>query len=337
MFYSSPHLSALRPWAVTRAGPEIAAAALRHKADLYIAHHPVVLPAAAQAAKAHRAKVAYDAEDFNTGIGSKGQQRATGNRVIEEFERQYLPQCSYTTAASPAIASAYVSKYGIVRPIPILNVFPLVDRPPKWRTTPMSGEPLRLYWFSQCIGSGRGLEDIVCALGLLKDCRFELHLRGEWLTGYRKEFFRAADEAGLSRESISVHRPAPPGEMVRLAAEFDIGLSVEQPIDDNRPLCITNKTFVYLLAGSALVSTEMVGQKLIIEALGPAVCCYTPGDIPKLAAGLRHWYKDRNALDVARRSAWDCATRRYNWDVEKISFLATVEGAFAPRRNVTTP
>jgi glycosyltransferase involved in cell wall biosynthesis len=323
----NPDSSLFQHWAIVRAAPELASAALRRPADLYIAHHPSVLPIATQAARLHGGRVGYDIEDFYSGMYPIGSEPSRIDRLIEQIETDHLPYCSYVTAASPAYADAYVAKYGIQRPTPILNVFPLSDRPNEFPPTPSVGQPVRLYWFSQVLGSGRGLEDVIRALGIIKDCSFELHLRGNWLTGYREKLFATAKQTGVKESTIFVYPPAAPGEMVRQAATFDVGLCVEQPVDHSRPLGITNKTFVSLLAGNAILSTNMAGQKPLLDVIGPAAFAYEPGDVRKLTTGLRKWHDDRKSLDLARRQAWNWGTRRYNWDLEKQVFLRAVEAA----------
>jgi glycosyltransferase involved in cell wall biosynthesis len=328
----NPESSVFRRWAIVRAAPELASAALRRPADLYIAHHPSVLPIAIQAARLHGGRVGYDVEDFYSGMYPIGSEPSRIDRLVEQIETEHLPYCSYVTAASPAYADAYVAKYGIQRPVPVLNVFPLSDRPDEFPPTPPLGQPVRLYWFSQVLGSGRGLEDVIRALGIIKDCSSELHLRGNWLTGYREKLFATAKEAGVKESAIFVYPPAPPSEMVRLAAKFDVGLCVEQPVDHSRPLGVTNKTFVSLLAGNAIVSTNMTGQKPVLDLIGPAAFRYEPGDFQALAAGLKQWHDDRNALDFARRESWDWGARRYNWEFEKHIFLDTIEAVFSDDR-----
>jgi hypothetical protein len=326
-WFSGPEMLQLA--AMVRVGPELAAAALRHPARLYIAHHAAVLPAAVKAAARFGGRVGYDAEDFYAGI----QAPAVFQRAIENMERRYLPACDYVTASSREIAGEYAWQYRIAPPVTVRNVFPLSQRPAAFRAARSAG-PLRLYWFSQCIGPGRGLEDVVGAMGLLGDCEIELHLRGRWQAGYREQLLALARSGGVKSRRIVSHEPAPSDDMVRLAAEYDIGLALEQPVDRNRPLCLPNKLFVYLLAGNAVAATNMGAQESLAAELGPAAVSFAPGDTGSLAGHLHNWYHSRTSLEDARRLAWELGERRYNWDIEKRVFLNAVEsvlpGSAAP-------
>src|SRR5579871_53500 len=119
----------LRRWTSSRAFPEMERAALRHQCDLFIAHHVTVLPIAVRAARNSGAKVGYDAEDFYTGMRPNSEPPSLQDRILEEVERDHIGACDYVTTASPSFADAYVEKYRVQRPVPILNVFPLADRP----------------------------------------------------------------------------------------------------------------------------------------------------------------------------------------------------------------
>ena len=319
-----PESEILQRAAMVRVGPELEAAALQHPAKLYIAHHAAVLPAAARAAAKFGGKVGYDAEDFYTGL----QAPPAIERCAADIERKYLPACDYVTASTREIAAAYVEKYHISPPVTVLNVFPLAQRPTAFRTGITRG-PLRLYWFSQCIGAGRGLEDVVRALGLLGDCEIELHLRGNWQAGYRERLLALAGSVGVRGDRIVSHAPAPPDDMVRLAAEYDIGLALEQPVDRNKLVCLSNKLFVYLLAGNAVAATNVGAQQSLIAEVGAAGWCYVPGDISSLAGRLHKWSLDRRSLEAARRRAWEWGEQRYNWDIEQRAFLDAVKGALS--------
>ena len=112
--------------------------------------------------------------------------------------------------------------------------------------------PLTLYWFSQVIGPDRGLEDAIRAMGILRTRPLELHLRGAWHPGYEGVLRSMAADAGVRQERIVSHAPAAADEMVRLAAEFDIGLALEPAASVNNDLALSNKLFTYVLAGNAV-------------------------------------------------------------------------------------
>jgi glycosyltransferase involved in cell wall biosynthesis len=190
---------------------------------------------------------------------------------------------------------------------------------------------MRLYWFSQTIGPGRGLEDVIRAMGKLRDCHIELHLRGTTRPEHWRYFQGLIIENQLLPQRVVLHAPAAPDEMIRAAAAFDVGLALEQPVSVNREVCLTNKIFSYLLAGNAVAATDTSGQRPILERIGESGFLYTPGDVDALAYGLRHWYQNREQLESARQQAWAFGTHPFNWDVEKEKFLELVGGVLEGR------
>lgn len=310
---------------LSRVTPELVAAAKRIRADLYIAHNLGALPAAVAGAEQNRSRAGFDAEDFHSEMVSP-HQATCADRLAEEIESRYLPRCEYLTTASPGLAHAYAAKYGIDPPITILNVFPVAERPLRFRSTDKTG-PLRLYWFSQTIGAGRGLEDAIRAMGMLGRPDVELYLQGVWAPGYRQEINAVAEAVGVKTCQITHLDPEPPSEIVRRAGAFDVGLALEQTNSLNHDLTIANKIFTYVLAGNAIAATATAGQQPIVEQIAPGGVCYAPGNASALAELLGIWYRDRSSLDAARRASWDCGSRIYNWDVEKQKFLDVVHHA----------
>lgn len=325
--------SAFRNWARCRVTSELLAAAFQCGADLYVAHYTGALAVAGAVARGRGSLLAFDAEDFESGYYEYRTGPGTIDLLAETVEREYLPECCYVTAASPGIAAAYRAKYGIPTPKSILNVFPLAERPAQFRETNPDG-PLRLYWFSQTIGPGRGLEDVIGAITKLRDCDIELYLRGRWSSGYEQLLLQSARNGRLDLTKIVFCPPSPSGEMVRLSAQYDIGLALERPASPNRDLCLTNKIFSYLLAGNAVAATATRGQKPILDAIGRAGFVYEPGDVDALVRGLRLWYDDRRELQQARREAWSYGTREFNWDLEKKRLLEIVNGVLTNKEGV---
>lgn len=318
--------SRIRDWAVSRVTPELCRAAVRVGADLYIAHYTGALAAAAVAARTNKAVFAFDAEDFESGYYSYEAGPTAMDRLAEDIEREYLPECRHVTAASPGIAEAYSLKYSLPLPIAVLNVFPLAGRTNKFRASNSTG-PLRLYWFSQTIGMGRGLEDVLGAMGKLSGCNLELHLRGRLTTEVQRSILTLGHNVGVKADKICIYPPACSDRMVEIASAYDVGLALERNDSQNHNLCLSNKVFTYLAAGNAIAATTTQGQRALMAQVQGAGFVYEPGDVESLADGLHRWYEDRNLLEQARRESWDWGARQYNWDCEREKFLGVVERA----------
>jgi glycosyltransferase involved in cell wall biosynthesis len=322
--------------AVDRITPEIKRAAMAVRADLYVAHNPGALPAAAAAAHAHQGLLGFDAEDYHSGE-IPDTDRSGIRASVERLERHFIPQCDYVTAASNGIGDAYAPLCRSGQPTTILNVFPLAMRPPTFVPS-RPGEPLKLYWFSQTIGPDRGLEDIVRAMGRLPRGSVQLHLRGRWQSGYEDDLRGVATAAGLEGAAFHAYPPADPDEMVRLAAAFHIGLALETEKTRNHQIALSNKIFTYLLAGIPTLATETPAQRELARQCADAVHCYPPGDVGRAADVLKQWLAHRNRLEAARKTAWDLAETRFNWDVEKAKYLRAIDDAMSrAERKVPEP
>jgi glycosyltransferase involved in cell wall biosynthesis len=315
---------ALGARAYSRAHTELVAAALAEPADLYYGGTTGALAAVAEAARCAGEPFGLDLEDFHPAEHAAGRGAGLAHALADRILLDALPRARFLTTSSEAIAGAYADRYGVV-PRVVHNTFPLPTEPPDLEPSP--GEGLRLYWFSQTIGPGRGLEDVVRAAGLAA-IPVEMHLRGRALPDYVRTLERLAeDQAPLLK--LVVHPPAPPDAMVALCAGYDVGLAVESPHVLNHDLCASNKSYTYLVAGLAVVLTDTAGQRPLAADLGDGVLSYRPGDVDALAAGLRRWAEDKTALAAAKVAAWRAAGRRWHWEhpAERGALLAAVEGA----------
>jgi glycosyltransferase involved in cell wall biosynthesis len=215
------------------------------------------------------------------------------------------------TTSSEAIAGEYRRRYD-VDPVVIHNTFPLpLEQPDFSRRDPAT---LKVYWFSQTIGPGRGLEDAVVALGRI-DAAAELTLLGRPHGGYLETLREFA--AAQPRRVPIIHKPpVPPDAMVDVARGHDVGLALDHGASPNRDLCLTNKAFTYILAGVPVVMADTPGQHALGVDLGRGAALVRPGDVDALAAVLSRWASDPGALDCAKRTAWHAASRRWHWEDE---------------------
>jgi glycosyltransferase involved in cell wall biosynthesis len=292
-------------------------------ADLFYGGTSGGLAVVAQAARSAGVPYGLDLEDFHEDC-EHGPAGDRSRDLVHRLLLEVLPEAAFVTAGSSAIAAQYQQAYGIPV-LPIHNTFSLPAQAPD-PESPGNGA-LRLYWFSQTIGAGRGLEDVVRAIGLA-GIRAELHLRGREVPQYVADLRRLASETS-AQLLVHVHQPAPPGEMVQLSLPYDIGLSPEQGQTLNNRLCLGNKPLTYVLAGLAVVITESVGQRSFADDLGEGALRYPAGDVASLADGLRRWSEDRGLLHRARQAAWQAAKHRWNWEhpSEKGALIEAVKGA----------
>jgi hypothetical protein len=291
-----------------RVHAQLVQAAMRVPADLIYGGTAGALAATAEAARRLNVPFALDLEDFHS-EEVEGSSRALTNALAARIESQVLTRAAFLTTGSAAIADAYRDRYGVTATV-IDNTFPLPDRAPAFSAT--GDATLRLYWFSQTIGPGRGLEDAVAAMGRA-NVAGELNVRGRALPGY-VERLRAQAAADAPRLAVVSLAPAPPDTMIDLSRGYDVGLALEQIAVPNRALCLTNKAFTYILAGLAVAMTDTPGQHDLGVDIGPGARLVPPGDIDALAAAFRQWAEDPAALSLAKRAAWDAAVRRWHWE-----------------------
>lgn len=320
-------------------------------ADLYIAHHVEALGPASAAALKHDARLAFDAEDFHsgmyvtpTGTASEGSleqsvaallasaashPKTRVQRCVEYLEQKYLPRCDSVTAAADGIAVSYALKYQLPRPTTVLNVFPLEELDVRACATDSEQAPIKLYWYSQVIGPGRGLESAVRALPLItRPC--ELHVRGtpqaDFVTGLRA----LADELGVSGR-LFFHPPCSPNDLVAEAARYDIGLALEHAIELNRLICLTNKIFTYMNAGLAVVATDTPAQRQIMAEVPDAGILCRMNDAGSLALAIDRLIAAPDPLMAAKVAARRAAVTRFNWEAEAEKLVVLAEsGAGRP-------
>jgi hypothetical protein len=291
-----------------RVHSELVRAASAEPADLIYGGTTGGLAAIATAARRCGARYALDLEDFHT-AESEAPDRALSHALASRVENAIFRQATFLTASSEGIAQAYHESYG-VSPHVIHNTFELPRTMPDFsRAHP---DVLRLYWFSQTIGFGRGLEDAISAMGIAAVAG-ELTLRGRSVPGYIDKLIQLAKDRA-PRLRIIHAPPAPPDSMVDLSRGYDVGLALEQMRVKNHQIAQSNKLFTYLLAGNAIAMTDTPGQHALGVDVGAAAGLVAAGDIASLASIFARWANEPSTLECAKRASWQAAQRRWHWE-----------------------
>lgn len=300
--------------AIARPAYFLARAAKNYRADLYIGHNLGALPATVRAAKFNKKPCGFDAEDFHRNELSDN---PLDHDVILKtgLEEHYFPQIDYLSVSSPLIASAYQRIFPGIKPNVFLNVFSVNPGITLSSTNP---QPLKLFWFSQTIGMGRGLEDVLDACKTLIDYPLELHLLGQ---------INAEMKEHLTERFTGVYfyEPISPDDIITFASQFDIGMAVEKSTPFNRDICLTNKIFTYLQAGLTVIASNTAAQTALMNQYPAIGKLYQQSDVESLAAVLLYYQQNRDILFETQKAAQRIAHQHLNWENESKKFLKLVE------------
>ncbi|HMP85650.1 MAG TPA: hypothetical protein PKE63_00135 [Lacibacter sp.] len=295
---------------------ELQTTAVQYPAALYIGHNLGSLPAIFRAARTHRAKMAFDFEDFHRGEDLPG---SLHSKRAKEIEDCYVPALTYSTAAAPLIADEYRKLYPGLNCHTINNCFPGTYSKKSLRQ--VSVVPLRLFWFSQFIGTGRGLETILAAMGKTGNASIQLTLLGNCTASVRENFLNLARQHGLKEGQLVFHEPVQEQALVAIAAQHHIGFAAEVPVTVNRNLCLTNKIFIYLLAGNAILFSRTAAQESFLKEYPGIGSLYDSSDPAILAQLLKNYLDHSQWLQQQREASLSLARKQFNWEQESQHLL----------------
>lgn len=288
------------------------------KADLYIGHNLAALPAVVKAAKHNSSKCGFDAEDFHRYEESDDENDPWVKLKIS-IEDRYINQLDYLNSASPLIDQEYRSLYPLRRGTSILNVF---DQPTSDIEVKKENVLLKLFWFSQTIGTNRGLEQVIEAMALCKQYAIELHLLGAHRADVKDYFNGIAHQYGLEEEVIFYYPPVPEKEIFTFARQFDIGLATETGFPKNRDICLTNKIFTYVKAGLATIASNTTAQRQLMESFPNMGSVFE--NTVSLVGLLENYAANKACLKAQQMQAFFYAHSELNWEREQKKFLAII-------------
>jgi glycosyltransferase involved in cell wall biosynthesis len=300
-------------------------AASRQPADLYIAHSEAAMAVAADLLHDGRL-VGIDLEDWFSEDLPLEARKHRPVRLLRNFELKLLTFGGYSTCPSRAMSEALAKEFGCRQPTVIYNAFPWSDRESidglfkdrRDRRLPS------VHWFSQTLGQGRGLEDLIAALPLLKQDA-EIHLRGNPAGGFENWLAHRVPEVWRGR--VVLHGLVPYAELLSRIAEHDIGFAGETPLIRSRDLTVTNKILHYLLAGLAVVASDTAGQREVAAQAPGAVFLYPSGDASTLAARLDALLGSADTLGRAKEAALDAAGRTFCWERQEKALVESIARA----------
>lgn len=238
--------------------------------DLIFGHNMGALYPAYCLGKRYKVPFIFDVEDYHPG------EMPSFDKDNERKRREFLLRKLLPSAKAITSASTLIEKYTLelIGEHPnhsvILNSFPESEFNFHTTQQPKSDEALKLIWFGQKIGPGRGLEELFQALIEISHVDtgpILLTLIGEWDAKFKTNEFLPFQETVLDTSiSVEVLQPLSQVELHTHLCHYDIGLAMELAGTDlNRQLCLTNKIIAYAQAGLYILATNTKAQSQFIQ------------------------------------------------------------------------
>jgi glycosyltransferase involved in cell wall biosynthesis len=296
-------------------------------ADLYIAHSEPALYVAWRLMQDGR-RAGVDMEDWFSEDLLPESRRRRPLALLRFLERDLLMRGVYASCPSRVLSEALAKEYGGKPPIVLYNAFPWKDRNAidgrckDRRNTAIAS----ICWYSQTLGPGRGIEDLVGALPLLK-CEAEIHLRGHAAPGMVDWIRERIPERW--RQRVFFHPLVSNEELLSRIAEHDIGFAGEMPYCRSRDLTVTNKILHYLLGGLAVVASDTAGQREVAVQAKDAVAVYETGNPAALANALDRLLASHALLAHAKSTALQVARDSLCWEGQEPTLLTAIAATLA--------
>jgi hypothetical protein len=303
-------------------------AARATQADLYIGHLLVGMWVA-RALLEEGQRVAIDIEDWHS--EEPPERETTARAYARSIETSVLHRAVYCSTTSHAMAAGLAARYRLATPHVIYNSDPS-ELLPSIADAPAG--PLRMIWFSQTLGSDRGLDDAWGALNVLGPRRdWELTVLCNSTPASRAE--QLAHLAEPLRGRVRFVDPVDPRELPMLVSQHDVGLAVEPPNTRNRDLTASNKIFRYLQSGLFVAAAMTAGQSEVLRGRHALGRLYPPRDHAALAELLNEASDRLAELRATRHVRAAEATRSLAYETQAAVLRAAVQSALESRTSPT--
>lgn len=230
-----------------------------HGADLVIANDLAALPLACRVAGG--APVVFDAHELST---EEHADRLWWRTIMRPYAdallRAYLPRTTAMITVAPGIAERYADGFG-VDPVVITNAPPMANLAPT-----AVGRPIRLVHHGGA-DPQRRIELMIEAMDLLDD-RFELSLM---LMPSHPRYLGRLRRMAARRDRVRFVAPAPQRQIVAACNQYDAGVYLLPPGNENLRHALPNKLFEFIQSRLAVAIGPSPEMAKIVRERGCGV------------------------------------------------------------------
>lgn len=244
-------------------------AAYDYKADIIQVHDLPALEAGANLAKKWDVPLVYDAHELYP------EQRSFSwvqRRICARIEKKLIQSCTKVFAVNDSIAEEMMTRYGISRPITLINA---LDPLPEYNVTHSYNilrEKLnieagrKILLFQGGFSPHRNLEKLIKAIKLVKNPDVDLVMMG--FGDFETVLKEKANRLGLLNKRIYFLPAVPQSELLQHSASADVGIIPYPHVDLNSYYCTPNKLFEFIQAGLPILANDSPELRRFIHDTG---------------------------------------------------------------------
>jgi glycosyltransferase involved in cell wall biosynthesis len=283
--------------------------AARLKPDIIHCHDLDMLEAGIMAGERSGRPLIYDAHELwsEQSFALSG----TWNEYFESLEKKLIPRADRVLTVNDSLAAELARRYAIPIPMVVRNCPPLQPlTPPGGEMLKLSSTGRKILLYHGIFTEHRGLESLILAMASIGDAI--LALRG---CGPLKEPLRVlARENGLE-DRVRFLEPVPPGDLVSSSTGAAAGLLPILPMGFNNTYCLPNKVFEYMMAGLALLVSDLPELERLVSRSGAGIT-FRAGNEDGLGNAIKELIRDPEKLNKCQKAARKAAEEEYNWEKE---------------------
>ncbi len=266
--------------------------------------------------------IVYDAHEVYPEQFAIGDRSETWHSFYTKLEKQLIGAALGRLTVCDSIAEYFAAAYGAPGFVTILNTPSLNHLPPESILDRRNATPKLIYHGSYA--AFRGLDEIVNAAARIEGAQVVFRGIGAYETVLREQ----VERIGVGGK-VSFEPPVAVTELVESASVCDIGLNPFVNVCKNSEFAMPNKFFEYMMAGLALMSSDLVEMRRLTDRL--RVGRIFPDLSPRsVADSLNALVADRDAIQTFRSNAYFAARDRYNWETEEQLFLQNFDRFMSP-------
>lgn len=263
----------------------------------------------------------YDAHEIYPEQFVEAERTALWHQFYTGLEQGLITRTDARMTVCDALGTYFVRRYGAQPFVTIRNLpsIRLLGPPPRPRAP---GEPAELLYHG-ALFKHRGLDELVEAAQYLRSARVVLRGFGDHTAALQARI----EQLGVG-ERVRIAPPVAVDALIGHAAASHVGLNPFPAAALNTQYALPNKFFEYMMAGLAVVSSDLVELRRLTTALDIGVL-FRALEPRAMAEDLEALVADGPRLEAQRQRAYQHARETLHWEVEEERLAALYAGVGA--------